>query len=261
MAHQNFFLKIFARALESSGFVFRTARDNSEIDWNAAWHLAWVGPMKWRAYGRNAILIEFAENPDEGAFEICRALVQALSEQPIPFLTEFVPGYTTILLEFALPEGQTLAELARASLEILEKHTTAPLPPGPLHRVAVRYDGPDLARVAEHHGLSEDQAIAIHSACIYRVHLLGFSPGFPYLGGLDPRLSTPRLPSPRPRVPAGSIAIGGDHTGIYSVDSPGGWNIIGRTDFRPFEPARAAGSEPEKAFALKAGDRVRFEPV
>jgi KipI family sensor histidine kinase inhibitor len=100
----------------------------------------------------------------------------------------------------------------------------------------------------------------LHSATLYKVYLLGFAPGFPYLGDLDPRLHTPRLAAPRPRVAAGSVAIGGEHTGIYSVDSPGGWNIIGRTTARLFDPART-GEDEREMFLLRPGDRVKFVPT
>jgi KipI family sensor histidine kinase inhibitor len=94
-----------------------------------------------------------------------------------------------------------------------------------------------------------------HAAPVYRVHFLGFTPGFPYLGGLDPRLATPRLDSPRARIPAGSVAIGGVQTGVYPVESPGGWRIVGRTPLRLFDPRWPA------PFLLAPGDGLRFVPV
>ena len=97
----------------------------------------------------------------------------------------------------------------------------------------------------------------LHSSTLYKVYLLGFSPGFPYLGDLDSRLHTPRLPSPRTRVPAGTVAIGGEHTGIYSVEGPGGWNIIGHTKVKLFDPS----SDGPEMSLLRQGDRVRFVPT
>jgi KipI family sensor histidine kinase inhibitor len=96
---------------------------------------------------------------------------------------------------------------------------------------------------------------------IYKVYQLGFAPGFPYLGELHHKLCTPRLESPRTHVPAGSVAIGGKHTGIYSVDSPGGWNLIGNTDVKIFDPAKATPEHDEDAFYLKPGDQVQFVSV
>jgi KipI family sensor histidine kinase inhibitor len=109
-----------------------------------------------------------------------------------------------------------------------------------------------VARLA---GLQEDEVVRRHAAPAYLVHFLGFTPGFPYLGGLDPGLATPRLDSPRARIPAGSVAIGGVQTGIYPVESPGGWRIVGRTPLRLFDP------RSDRPFLLAPGDGLRFVPV
>lgn len=134
----------------------------------------------------------------------------------------------------------------------------AEVAPGALLEIPVRYggvDGPDLAAVAGLHGLSEDEAVERHCAREYVVNFLGFAPGFAYLGGLDPMLHAPRLAVPRPRVPAGSVAIGGELTGVYPSALPGGWNLIGRTDLTLFDAAR------EPAALLGPGDRVRFVAI
>ncbi len=115
--------------------------------------------------------------------------------------------------------------------------------------------GPDLAFVAQHNHLGEAEVIRIHSAREYPVYLMGFTPGFPYLGGMDPAIAAPRLNTPRSRIPGGSVGIAGEQTGIYPVDSPGGWRIIGRTDLRLFDIT----SEPP--FLLAPGDVVSFMPV
>lgn len=126
---------------------------------------------------------------------------------------------------------------------------------GPLHVVRAAYDGPDLAEVAEACGLSVDAVVARHAAVTYVVEVIGFLPGFAYLGGVDPALARPRRASPRPRVEARSIGIAGARTAIYPLPSPGGWNLIARAvDAAPFEPLRS----PPCLFAV--GDRVRFEP-
>jgi len=217
--------------------------------------------MKWRQYGRNAILIDFAEKPDEWAFHKCRAICNFLETKSPPQVLEFVPGYTNVLLELDTSGVQPIEELARAIIRDLEDTVTRKIPPGPLHKIAVKYNGPDLERVAQHHNITSEQVIKFHSAPVYKVYLLGFSPGFPYLGDLHHKLHTPRLESPRLKVPAGSVAIGGKHTGIYSVDSPGGWNIIGCTDSILFDPTRTASGSEESAFLLKQGDLVRFTPA
>ena len=113
--------------------------------------------------------------------------------------------------------------------------------------------GPDLAFVAKHAGLTEAEVIRRHTGRDYRIYMLGFLPGFPYLGGLDPRLFTPRLQNPRTAIPAGSVGIGGEQTGIYPVASPGGWQLIGRTPLDLFDPERP----PRYA----AGDCIRFTAI
>jgi KipI family sensor histidine kinase inhibitor len=114
--------------------------------------------------------------------------------------------------------------------------------------------GPDLASVAEHANLTPNQVVELHASASYLVYFLGFSPGFPYLGGLPEKLTTPRLPAPRKRVAAGSVAIGGSQAGIYPIDSPGGWRIIGRTSLRLFD------AEARPPALLRAGDNIRFVP-
>jgi inhibitor of KinA len=217
--------------------------------------------MKWRQYGRNGVLVEFADKPDERANRKSRALVEALTRKPPARLLEFVPGYMTLLLEFDLSGGERLETLAAEAIHFLRGAVHGKVSEGPIKTIPVKYDGRDLERVAAHNGIEVGQVIALHSELTYKVYLLGFSPGFPYLSGLHHRLQTPRLDTPRPRVPAGSVAIGGHHTGIYSVDSPGGWNIIGHTQVKIFNLAQAIPAQPENAFFLKPGDQVRFVPT
>lgn len=210
-----------------------------------------------QAYGPDAWLLRFAGQPGEAAFQAMRAIARDLEANPPAGLAEYVPGYTSLLVEFA--PGSSPPDLGKLVAR-LDKLIDHPVEPGPIREIPVLYDGPDLARVAEHTGLSVAEVRERHAATIYRVALLGFAPGFPYLEGLDPALATPRLASPRPRVEAGSVAIGGDHTGIYSVPGPGGWNLIGRTPIRLFDPARATPGNKAAMCWLQAGDQVRFVP-
>ena len=129
---------------------------------------------------------------------------------------------------------------------------------GRLVEVPVCYGGdygPDLAFVAQHAGLTEQQVIDIHCGRDYRIFMLGFLPGFPYLGGMDERIVCPRLQTPRTKIPAGAVGIGGKQTGIYPLASPGGWQLIGRTPLRLFDSA-GGGKLP-----YAAGDRIRFVPI
>lgn len=130
------------------------------------------------------------------------------------------------------------------------------------HEIPVHYNGEDLPVVAKHADLPVSEVIQRHQAVIYRVALIGFSPGFPYLEGMDPKLHTPRRDTPRPSIPAGSVAIGASHTGIYSLPTPGGWNLIGSTSIRLFDLSRSSLSDGDPSvFLLQAGDEVKFSPV
>jgi KipI family sensor histidine kinase inhibitor len=204
------------------------------------------------------MLVQFADKPDEWARHKCRSMTEALQRKAPPCVVEFVPGYTTLLLRLDISSGETVQQLAAEVIAFLEHHAMAKVPPGRLQEIPVHYDGPDLSRVAELAGITVKQVIDFHTAPLYNVYLLGFSPGFPYLGELHHKLVTPRLATPRTRVPSGSVAIGGEHTGIYTVDSPGGWNIIGHTDLKVFDLHRAAPGREEDAFLLRPGDQVKF---
>ena len=213
------------------------------------------------ASGTHAWWVRFAERADEAAFlrgrSLAAALARSLDSLGQSGLREIIPAPTTLLLDFH-PEAPPLD---RATLHRLVEQAIAQPPtqePERCVEIPVHYGGPDLERVAHHAGLSPEAVIERHHQGRYRVLCLGFAPGFPYLGGLDAALATPRLASPRPRVPAGSVAIGGDHTGIYSIPSPGGWNLIGQTSTALFDPHTA---DLEKMFRLRAGDRVSFVPI
>lgn len=213
------------------------------------------------AYGSHAWCVRFAERADEAAFRRGRSLAAALARSLESLgssgLREIIPAPTTLLLDFHR-EAQPLDQATLQQLVEQAIAQPATSEPERCVEIPVHYGGPDLERVARQSGLSPEAVIERHHQGRYRVLCLGFAPGFPYLGGLDASLATPRLATPRARVPAGSVAIGGDHTGIYSIPSPGGWNIIGQTSTALFDPHTA---DLEKMFGLRAGDRVRFVPV
>lgn len=212
--------------------------------------------MTLTRYGPAAWLVRFADRADEAAFVQARRWVAALERRPPADLAEAVPAFTTVLLRFTgeAPAEAVLRDWLAAADTGNDAETTAERQ----HELPVHYAGPDLERIATRAGLSVAAVIERHTAPAYRVHCLGFAPGFPYLGGLDPTLHTPRLPSPRPRVPPGSVAIGGEHAGVYTVASPGGWNLLGQTPETLFDPQ--AGSL-DAMFRLRAGDSVRFRAV
>lgn len=181
-----------------------------------------------------------------------------LVEAGIASLVDVTPAYATVLLTFdpeTLDAGASEAAVRGALAgEVLAGEYTA----GRVAELAVCYGGeygPDLLEVAEHHGVSAERVIELHCGAEYRAAFLGFAPGFAYLSGLVRELHTPRRARPRTRVPAGSVGIGGEQTGVYPKESAGGWRIIGRTPRALFDAARAAPA------LLGIGDRVRFVPI
>jgi KipI family sensor histidine kinase inhibitor len=218
--------------------------------------------MNWVSYGPNSLLFRFAEQVGDEALARQRGIVTELEQHPPAGLVEFVPAFTTLLLVFdpkIVPEPKQVAQELLGRFQVA---SLAKLQATPVKEIPVRYDGDDLEVIAKGPARTVEKVCELHCAPVYRVHMLGFSPGFPYLGNLDPRLQTPRLASPRVNVRAGSVAIGGAHTGIYTVDSPGGWNIIGHTPLKVFDPMRGEPHGPDEAmFWLKPGDRVKFVRV
>lgn len=173
----------------------------------------------------------------------------------LPAVRDLVPAYTTlsIFYDLLVTDYATIARQIEGVIVINEGDAGAKLLPGREHRISVVYDGPDLADVARDTGLSVAEVIARHTGRWYDVYLVGFVPGWAYLGELDASLFLPRRAAPRQRVPAGAVAIAGAQTGIYPFATPGGWHLIGRTGVTMFDPAR----EPPALFQV--GDRVRFE--
>lgn len=217
---------------------------------------------QWVRYGPHAVLLRFAETPGEDALARRFAIVAELEGNPPAGLVEYVPGFTTLLLRFESWQAEHLSRIGHDMVERVSRLPVDQLPEPAIKHIPVVYNGEDLESLASAKGLSIDDVVRLHSEPIYHVHLLGFSPGFPYLGELNPALHTPRRATPRPRVAAGSVAIGGEHTGIYSVDSPGGWHIIGRTPVTLFDHRRVdVDTHPQDVFFLWPGDRVRFIPV
>ena len=176
-----------------------------------------------------------------------------------PWLVELIPAYCALMARYD-PDAIGDDEVLAFASELAASLPAGPLPAcsGRTVEIPVRYDpevAPDLAAVAGETGMSVADLVAIHSGREYLVHMLGFRPGFPFMGTLDERIAVPRLPSPRPRVPIGSVAIAGRQTGIYPCETAGGWRIIGRTPAALFDPAR-----PDP-FLLRRCDRVRFVGV
>lgn len=214
--------------------------------------------------GEDALLLRLGDAIDAGLNAGVHALAAEIAARRPPWLRDIVPAYASLALfvdggAFA-DDADPLAEAERwlATLPddaAVRVRSSGKLVESRLVTIPVRYggeDGPDLAAVAAHAGLSPAEVTALHQDGDYTVAMLGFAPGFPYLLGLDPRLAMPRLDTPRPRVPAGSVGIGGAQAGIYPRSGPGGWRLIGRTALSLFDAAR------DPPAALAPGDRVRF---
>jgi 5-oxoprolinase (ATP-hydrolysing) subunit B len=211
--------------------------------------------VEFQAASDRSLLVSFGcEISPEFQREVVR-LLGVLEALP-PGIVNLHPAFASVLIDFdprrwdhARVEGLVQERLAGPQASRPRETRTVEIP--------VHYGGeygPDLEDVARHTGLAPGDVIRLHSGADYLVYFLGFSPGFPYLGGLPPGLATPRLPAPRKRVPAGSVAIGGIQTGVYPAESPGGWRIIGRTPLRLFDLAK------DPPALLRAGDHVRFVP-
>ena len=204
--------------------------------------------------GEAAFSVELGDGIDPAVSARVRGLGQALSSRAFPWLRETVPTYRSLLVVF----DPAAREEAAARLQELSTSAAEDAPGGRRHEIPVVYGGeggPDLAEVAAHCGLSEAELVARHGAQDFLAYMLGFMPGFAYLGLLPEELETPRRSTPRVRVPAGAVAVAGRQTGIYPYPSPGGWNLIGRTAVTLFDP----GADPPSLLA--PGDRVRFRAV
>ena len=212
--------------------------------------------------GETALLLRFGTRVDATLSARVHAALAALKTAAIPGVTDLVAGYASLALHYRPAEWATLDATAapwRALADAVRSvlgHAGAPPPTGSAPvEIPVCYDGRDLDELAALLGLAADALAALHAQGDYRVAMLGFAPGFPYLLGLDARLHAPRLSTPRTRVPRGSVAIGGAQTGIYPAELPGGWRLIGRTPLALFDPLR----DPPNLLA--PGDRVRFRAV
>jgi KipI family sensor histidine kinase inhibitor len=207
------------------------------------------------ALGEEAWILTLGDRIAPGLHERVVAVASLIGAAALPGVREIVPGYTTVTVSF--DSARANAEELRVTLERLlaESPIGLAVPSPRTVDIPVRYDGPDLEEVAGRTGLSRNTVVERHSARLYRVYLLGFAPGFAYLGELDPSLELPRRQSPRTRVPPGSVAIAGLQTAVYPLATPGGWHLIGTTSLHLFDPA----SDPPAL--LSVGDRVRFVPI
>jgi KipI family sensor histidine kinase inhibitor len=207
--------------------------------------------------GDRSILVELGDTISPDVNRRVQQLMLQLRQAPLPGVREIAPGYRSLLVVYD-PLTTAPAELKERIAEAAAQPGIAGLPQAKRLTVPVFYGGnygPDLEAVAGHLGISTDEVIRLHTETIYRVYMIGFTPGYPYMGELPAALAVPRRSTPRTRVPKGSVGIAQRQTGIYPVESPGGWQIIGWTPLELFDPSRQLPS------LLEMGDRVKFEAV
>ncbi len=222
--------------------------------------------MRFRPLGDNALMVELGDVIDESTHERVQKAWRALVAAPLPGVLEVVPAYTTVTafydpvlaVQAGAPAGNIVDWLGTQLLEMISDPPKMEKLKARTVEVPVCYEaeyGPDMGFVAKYAKLSPEDVIKLHAKPEYLVYLVGFAPGFPYLGGLPKALHVPRHSKPRMVVPPGSVGIGGEQTGIYPLATPGGWNLIGRTPLRLFQPA------VNPPVLLRAGDRVKFRAI
>lgn len=219
--------------------------------------------------GDRALSIRFGNEIRLDIHKRIQTVIQFLKQHPIPGVSEVVPSYTSVTLfydpiqfyqhneTFSVSPYEHLKTIVLDKLTRINGAESAFFPRRTV-RIPVCYGGaygPDLTVVAERNGLSVEEVIRLHSAGDYLVNMIGFTPGFPYLGGLTEALHTPRRSEPRLKIPPGSVGIADSQTGVYPLETPGGWQLIGRTPVRLFDP------ESHTPSLLQSGDHVQFFPI
>lgn len=211
----------------------------------------------FRIEGDKGLLVEYGDEINPKVNHKVRAIKYALTENPLKGVEELIPTYRSLIIIYN--PSQTNPTALKERLLVLEnKIIDVKIPPPKIIKIPVCYGGdlgPDIGFVAKYHNITVDKVIELHTRPEYQIYMLGFTPGFPFLGGLPDELHTPRLETPRSKVPAGSVGIANGQTGIYSIDSPGGWQLIGRTPLKIFEQTR------ENPFLFEAGDKLKFESI
>ncbi len=211
----------------------------------------------YRIAGDRGFLVEYGGRIDPSINEKVRAMSLALERKRPEGVIEVIPTYRSLLLVYDCDHTGPAA--LKQLLEATERELNdIRIPPPKVVEIPVCYGGefgPDIEHVAEIHDLSVEEVVRIHSEPEYQIYMVGFTPGFPFLGGLSEALHTPRLKTPRTKVPRGSVGIANEQTGVYPIASPGGWQLIGRTPLKLFDPQR------EHPILYQAGDLLRFRPI
>ena len=217
-----------------------------------------MADVRFLLTGDTSVCVEFGNEISEPINAQIRAFNIALSKSDIPGIVETVPTYRSLMVHYD-PEVIRCAPLMDKLKDLLGQLDKIEIPPSEVLEIPVLYGGeemgPDLKFVAEHAGKTEEEVIKIHTSTEYLIYMLGFTPGFTYLGGMSKEIATPRLQSPRVKIPGGSVGIAGEQTGVYPLDSPGGWQLIGLTPVKMYDPNRAVPILPE------AGQYIKFRPI
>lgn len=213
--------------------------------------------IQFKPLGESAVTVVLGDDISEETHKTVTQFDALLRRRDFAGVVETVPTYCSVTVHY-LPYVISYDRLIACLQEVADAHDAQEETPCMVVEIPVAYGGkfgPDMDAVAAHCGLTPDQVVARHSDRDYLIYMLGFTPGFPYLGGMDESLSTPRLTVPRTKIEAGSVGIAGSQTGVYSVASPGGWQLIGRT------PVHLYHAEFEPHILLKSGDYIRFVPI
>lgn len=212
--------------------------------------------LKITPFGDSAVLLNFGTQPNEQVRRSILSFSEHIKQKQIPGIGSLIPAYTTLtvcynFLEIRYEELKSILMTIELDTHVETKRNIV--------RIPVCYDeqfSEDMQEVAVHTGLSKKTIIELHTAPVYQVFMLGFVPGFFYLGGLDSRLHCPRKETPRLKIPAGSVGLAGDQTGVYPLESPGGWQLLGRTPLKIFDK-----DNTQQPFLVSQGDGVQFYEI
>ena len=207
--------------------------------------------------GDSSLLVQFGNEIRPEINRKITSTVQLMKEQHIEGVLDVIPAFCSLLINYD-PRVVSYEDLKERISGLLKLETKAGAERKRIFEIPVCYGGkygPDMEFIAKNAGLTEEEVIQIHSSRDYLIYMLGFLPGFCYLGGLDERIHTPRLATPRIKIEAGSVGIGGSQTGIYPMDSPGGWQLMGKTPVKTYDPDRKV------PILVEAGDYIRFVPI
>ncbi len=211
----------------------------------------------FRLVGDRGVLVEYGDTISQDINRKVRAIAMAVNLETSRGIVEVIPTYRSLLIIYD-PAIMTLEGLEQELASIEDRLDELDIPSPRTVEIPVLYGGdfgPDMDFVAQAHNLTVDEVVRIHSSAVYQIYMIGFTPGFPFLGGLPEELHTPRMETPRTLVPAGSVGIANNQTGMYPIDSPGGWRLIGRTPLKLFDPSK------EDPFLYGAGDMLKFVPI